>query len=68
MRLRRAGCEREVFTSDTVALIHEATLGSMRDIDRIATATLRDAAKKKRKLVERDLASRVLSLDSRSDG
>jgi general secretion pathway protein A len=67
MRLRRAGCERELFTSDTIALVHEATLGSMRDIDRIATATLRDAARKKRKLVERDLASRILALDSRAE-
>ncbi len=67
MRLRRAGCERELFTSDTIALVHEATFGSMRDIDRVATATLRDAARKKRKLVERDHASRILALDSRTE-
>jgi len=65
MRLRRAGCEREVFTSETIALIHEATLGSMRDIDRLATATLRDAARKKKKLVERDLASRAIEASTR---
>ena len=59
-RLNRAGCEREVFASDAVALLHEATLGAMRDVDRIAHAALREAAKKKRRLVERDLITRVL--------
>ena len=52
-------------TAPTV--VRKLTLGSMRDIDRIATATLRDAARKKRKLVERDHASRILALDSRVD-
>jgi len=31
----------------------------LRDVDRLATAALRDAARRKRKLVERDAISRV---------
>ncbi len=60
MRLLRAGCDREVFASDALALLHEAALGSLRDIDRLATAALGEAAKKKRRLVERELLSRLL--------
>jgi len=54
MRLTRAGCDRELFPADTVALLHEATVGAMRDIDRLAAAALREAARRKRRLVERD--------------
>lgn len=53
MRLRRIGCDRELFAPDAVALLHEATAGSMRDLDRLAAAALRETARKKRKLVER---------------
>ena len=60
MRLRRAGCDRDVFHSDAVALLHEAASGSLRDLDRIATACLRAAARKKRKVVDRDVLARVL--------
>ena len=64
LRLRRAGCDREVFASDALALLHEAALGSLRDIDRLATAALCEAAKKKRRLVERELISRLLQATS----
>lgn len=67
MRLRRAGCEKEIFASDAIAMLHEATLGAMRDLDRLATAALREAARKKRKLVERDSLSRALHADGRTD-
>jgi type II secretory pathway predicted ATPase ExeA len=60
MRLRRAGCDRELFAQDALGLLHEATLGSMREIDRLATCALREAARKKRRLVERDIMARVL--------
>jgi hypothetical protein len=42
-----------------MALLHEASLGGMRDTDRLATAALRETARKKRKLVERDVVARV---------
>jgi type II secretory pathway predicted ATPase ExeA len=65
MRLERAGVTREVFASDAIVLIHEATLGAMRDLDRLATAALRETARKKRKLVERDVVTRVIEADTR---
>ena len=65
MRLERAGCTREVFASDAIVLLHEATLGAMRDLDRLATAALRETARKKRKLVERDVVTRVIEADTR---
>lgn len=65
MRLHRVGCDREVFASDAVVLLHEATLGAMRDLDRIAAHALRETARKKRKLVERDVAARVIEADTR---
>ncbi len=64
VRLASAGCERELFSSDPVAMLHEATLGALRDLDRLATAALRETAKKKRKLVERDVIARVVEKDS----
>jgi hypothetical protein len=55
--------EREIFTADAVALLHEAASGGMPDLDRLATGCLREAARKKRKLVERDLFPRVIDSD-----
>lgn len=65
MRLARAGCAREVFAGDAVVLLHEATVGAMRDLDRLAAAALRETVRKKRKLVERDVVSRVIEADTR---
>ena len=53
-RLGRVGCDRDLFTADAVALLHEAAQGSMRDIDRLATRALRLAARTKKKLGEKD--------------
>lgn len=63
-RLARVGCNKELFTSDALAMLHEAASGSLRDTDRIVTLALRAAARKKRKLVERDVISRILLLDA----
>lgn len=60
MRLARVGCEKELFASDATAMLHEAASGALREVDRLATAALREAARKKRKLVERDVLARVL--------
>jgi type II secretory pathway predicted ATPase ExeA len=62
-RMKRAGCDRDVFTHDAVAMLHEAATGGMRDLDRFATGCLREAARRKRKLVERDLLPRVFDRD-----
>jgi general secretion pathway protein A len=62
-RLTKVGCDREVFASDAVAMLHEAAAGSLRDIDRLATASLKETARRKKKLVERDSLARVIDLD-----
>ena len=54
-----------MFASDAVAMLHEATAGAMRDLDRLATGALRETARKKRKLVERDVVIRVIEADTR---
>lgn len=63
-RLAQAGCDRELFTSDALTLLHEATRGAMRDIDRISTICLRLAARRTRRLIERDLILRVIEHES----
>jgi general secretion pathway protein A len=55
--------EREISAAEAVALLHEAASGGMRDLDRLATGCLREAAREKRKLVERDLLPRVIDGD-----
>lgn len=64
LRLRRAGCDRDLFDSDALALLHQATQGAMRDLDRLATHALRLAAAKKRRLIDRAIVSQALSIDS----
>jgi hypothetical protein len=46
-------------------MLHEATAGAMRDLDRLAATALRETAKKKRKIVERDVVARVIEADTR---
>jgi type II secretory pathway predicted ATPase ExeA len=57
-RLRIAGCDRDVFPDDAIAILHEAAQG-LRDLDRLAQSALKDAARRKKKLVERDIVLRV---------
>jgi type II secretory pathway predicted ATPase ExeA len=54
-RLRRAGVDEPLFDSDAVALIHEASAGTLRGIDRIATRCLKAAARRKLRRVDRQL-------------
>jgi len=68
LRLERAGCDREVFASDAIAMLHEAASGALRDVDRLATSALREAARKKKKLIERDVLARVLDAESTRPG
>ncbi len=64
VRLHRVGCEREIFATDAVAMLHEAASGAHRDVDRLATAALKEAARRKKKLVERDILARVVDVTS----
>jgi general secretion pathway protein A len=58
-RLSGAGAERELFPDDALSALHEVSQGSLREIDRIATAALREAARRKKKLVDHDLVTRA---------
>lgn len=60
-RLRGAGCDRDLFNSDAIALIHEQTQGRLRDTDRLATDALKLGARRKLKTIDRELVARVLS-------
>jgi type II secretory pathway predicted ATPase ExeA len=44
---------------DSLATLHEQSQGALREIDRLATAALREAARRKKKLVDRDVVNRV---------
>jgi len=61
-RLKEVGCTRELFTSDATAMLHEITLGSLREIDRVATAAFRESARRKNKLIERDVVEHVANV------
>lgn len=58
-RMKSAGCDREVFSSDALSLLHEASRGHLRDIDRIATDCLKLAYKRRARIVDRDILVRV---------
>jgi type II secretory pathway predicted ATPase ExeA len=58
-RMRRAGTDREVFSSDAMALMHEASRGHLRDLDRLATACLKLAQKRKLRIIDRDIVVHV---------
>ena len=67
-RMKRAGCDREVFSSDAISLMHEASRGHLRDLDRIATDCLKLAQKKRVRIVDRDIVARVQQADSDDGG
>ncbi len=64
-RLRAVGCDRELFTEEAVALIHERASGTLRDIDRLATAGLREAARRRKKLVDGEAIQRAIDAEGR---
>jgi type II secretory pathway predicted ATPase ExeA len=58
-RLAAAGSDRAVFPDDALAALHELSQGALREIDRLATAAMREATRRKKKLVDRDVLTRV---------
>jgi type II secretory pathway predicted ATPase ExeA len=58
-RLTAAGTDRALFPDDALTALHELSQGALREIDRLAIAALRDAARRKKKLVDRDTIQRV---------
>ncbi len=63
-RLARVGATKDIFSADALAILHEAAGSSLRDTDRLATAALRAAARKKKKLVARDVFTRILQAEA----
>lgn len=66
-RLERVGGKATIFSSQALSLLHEATTGQLRDIDRIATACLRIASRKKLKHVDNELLQDALDADTLLD-
>lgn len=62
-RLALVGQDRDPFDSDALALLHEASGGRLRDIDRIATDALKRAARRKLKRVDRKLIASTLDTE-----
>ena len=60
LRLNQVGGAVEIFNAEALARLHETTGGVLRDMDRIAGAALRDAARRKRRTVECDAIDRAL--------
>lgn len=58
-RLHAAGCDRDLFPDDALAALHELSQGALREIDRLATASLREAARRKKNLVDRAVVLRA---------
>jgi len=59
-RLGLVGAEKSIFASDAIELMHEHATGTLRDIDRVAHGAMRDAARRKKKVVDRDAVERFL--------
>lgn len=62
-RLERVGGKQGIFTSDALAMLHEASNGRLRDVDRLATHALRRAARRKLKKIDRQLVEEVAQAD-----
>jgi len=58
-RMQAAGVKHSPFDSDALTMLHEATLGRLRDIDHIATECLKRAARRKLKRVDAALVQTV---------
>jgi type II secretory pathway predicted ATPase ExeA len=63
-RLKHAGAKRPLFSSDAITLMHEASAGRLRDIDRLATNSLKRAAARKLTIVDRDIVERIIAKDA----
>lgn len=63
-RLGLAGQKHALFATDALTVLHEASGGRLRDIDRVATHALKRAARRKAKRVDRAVVQLVLGDDS----
>lgn len=63
-RTKQAGATRPPFLADALTMLHESTGGRLRDVDRVATAALKSAARRKMSQVDRDLIVQVAKSDA----
>lgn len=66
-RLELAGGKPTILASGALSLLHEATGGQLRDIDRLATSSLRVASRRKLQHVDRDLLQDIIDADTQLD-
>lgn len=62
-RTKLAGASTTPFGPDALVLLHEASGGRLRDVDRIATDALKRGARRKARKVDRKLLAHVLDAD-----
>jgi len=60
-RVGQPGATKALFAEDATALLFEAAMGNLRDIDRLATWALAEAAQLDRPRVERDVVTRAIA-------
>lgn len=63
-RLEEAGRSEEIFARDAVSLIHEASVGMLREIDRICQDVLEYAADEGRTLIDREVVTAARGVES----
>jgi hypothetical protein len=61
-RLEDAGARQSLFAPDALVVVHELTGGVLRSIDVLADASLRVAAHRKKKLIDRGLVRDAFKL------
>jgi general secretion pathway protein A len=67
LRLNRAGLTRDVFTDDAIVLLHDASRGTLREVDRLATAALREATIASKPQIDRNLLARAFGATTLDD-
>ncbi|WP_106396109.1 AAA family ATPase [Enhygromyxa salina] len=65
-RLRQVGASKLLLGAGALTILHEATRGQLRDIDRVATNSLRLAARRKQSVVDRELLEYVLEREQQA--
>ena len=65
-RLRQAGASKLLLGAGALTILHEATRGQLREIDRVATNAMRLAARRKQSMVDRELLEHVLERDQQA--
>ena len=63
VRLKAVGCDRALFAEGAIALLHERASGTLRDIDRLATGGLREAARRRKKVVDAESVQRAIDVE-----